>query len=148
MTGFGSGAPSSQAVDPSQGLEMLSLLRGVKETGSQTIRGEPATRYRATLDMERLMESLSEGEQGAKLREAFAGVAIPITVWLDQQDRLIRLKYSFDYSELPGEVAAGLSGTARFQFDLFDWGVPLDVEAPPARETSEYSELIERGATR
>jgi hypothetical protein len=83
----------------------------VDKLGSEEIRGVTTTHYRAHLDKTKAGLGILKDEPGV------------VDAWIDDQGLPRRIRVPFG-----GEnEAAGV-------FDLFDFGVPVDVEAPPANE--------------
>jgi hypothetical protein len=91
--------------------ELVKSSKTVEKLGSEDIRGVTTTHYRAHLDKDKTPIRGSPNEE--------PGV---VDAWIDEQGlpRRIRIPY--------GESDGGAV------FDLFDFGVPVDVEAPPADE--------------
>lgn len=95
----------------------------VEKLGSEEIRGVTTTHYRAHLDKTKLGGEGNTGEPGV------------VDAWIDQQDLPRRIRIPFG-----GGVDSG------FVIDLFDFGVAIDVEAPPAREVlseDEFEKLMD-----
>ena len=88
--------------------ELIKSSKKVENLGSQDIRGVTTTHYRAQLD-------------AAKLEIDANGDEVAVDAWIDQQGLPRRVR-----------VPLGVEGAAVI--DLFDFGVPVDVEAPPANE--------------
>ncbi len=133
----------------------LSFLRAVSddiaEVGVEEIRGELTTHYEGTLDMAKAFDELPDevqdlldDELGDDASSQFAEVfeqmgldEIPFDVWIDSENRLRKLSMELDMSELleatgeSGELF-GFDGGVSMSFELYDYGSPVDVEAPPA----------------
>lgn len=133
--------------DPTQALEYLAgVSDDIREDGKEDVRGTATTRYRGTLNLEKAKEGQASPEVKDALDEAIKrlGVAtIPATVWIDDDGRLRKLVYDFDLSKLKEAAAAGATGTMTTTFEMFDFGVPVDVAAPPAAETGDGSALLQ-----
>jgi hypothetical protein len=91
--------------------DLLESSTKVEKLGSEEIRGVTTTRYRAHLDMTKAGLGILKDEPGI------------VDAWIDEQElpRRIRVPY-------------GGENEAAAVFELFDFGVPVDVEAPPADE--------------
>ena len=91
--------------------DLVKSSKKVEKLGSEEIRGVTTTHYRAHLDKNKVPIRGSPDEE--------PGV---VDAWIDEQGlpRRIRIPY--------GENDGGAV------FDLFDFGIPVDVEAPPADE--------------
>jgi hypothetical protein len=117
----------------------LAVLSPGVGAGSGAERGEPFTRYWATLDVEDFIARLPVGER-EELREFFVDVwpttlrnGVALDLALDSKGRIRRLDLTF----VEGE---------KFVVELFDYG--LDVHAaPPADQvmtSADYQKLVEQ----
>jgi hypothetical protein len=98
------------------------------------------TRYRGTLDLEKVVDRLP----GSVRAQARAGIQkliaqsgqrfFPIEVWIDAQHRVRR----FDMSFTIGAGAQG--GTLAMAVELFDYGPTPAVQAPPPAETYDLTQ--------
>lgn len=134
----------SGASDPTQ---MLQWLRGASEdievVGEEEVRGVMATRYKGTIDFNKVVEQAPADVQDA-LRSTVDMVVktlgtsdVPFEVWIDEQGRAVRIAQSFEYEE--GAVAGG---SMSMTLDLFDFGTDVDVQIPPASQTSDFKDLM------
>ena len=55
---------------------------------------------------------------------------MPADVWIDGQDRVVKMHMTIDGSAFGG---TGSGGTAELTMEISDFGVPVDVQAPPCR---------------
>jgi hypothetical protein len=116
--------PGSGGTSPDRLLkELIDSSKKVETLGSEEIRGVTATHYRAHLDKAKLgTDGNSDG-------------AVVVDAWIDEQGLPRRIRIPFG-----GETDSG------FVIDLFDFGVPVDVEAPPADEVvseDEFDKLMD-----
>jgi hypothetical protein len=110
--------PGPGGTSPDRLLEMLiKSSRKVEILGKDEIRGVPAAHYRAHLDEKKF------GEEGL-----FSPADLIIDAWIDD-DRLVR------------RVHAPYDQDVFVRVDLFDFGVPVEVEAPPADEIVDDDEF-------
>jgi hypothetical protein len=120
-TGVDRFTPGPDGPNPDQILGMLmKASKRVETVGNEEIRGISTRHYRAHLDKEKLGETW--------LREE-----IVIEAWIDEEDLVRRLRVP--YAE---ETTV---------FDFFDFGLKVDVEAPPADEIlsdEEFTRLLEK----
>jgi hypothetical protein len=144
-------ASLQQQADPSAYLSFLrAVSNDVEEVGVEEIRGEMTTHYEGTLDMAKAFDELPDEVQdvldeelGDNASSQFAEVfeqmgldEIPFDVWIDSENRLRKLSMELDMSELleaagdSGELF-GFDGEVSMSFELYDYGSPIDVEAPP-----------------
>jgi hypothetical protein len=104
--------PGPGGTSPQRLLKALTdSSKKVEKLGSEEIRGVTATHYRAHLDKTKLGIEGNAGEPGV------------VDAWIDGQDLPRRIRIPF-----------GGEGDSGFVMDLFDFGVAVEVEAPPARE--------------
>ena len=104
--------PGPGGTSPERLLKALTdSSKKVEKLGSEEIRGVTATHYRAHLDETKLGLEGNEGEPGV------------VDAWIDGQDLPRRIRIPFG-----GEDHSG------FVMELFDFGVAVEVKAPPARE--------------
>jgi hypothetical protein len=141
-----SGFEDFASQDPRELLELLEKVSGEIETvGAEDVRGTPTTHYRATIDLRDLGKLApsagDEDEQfGAMFDQLFeqAGLGeMPFDVWLDEEGLVRKVQASFSMAP-PGEDG---SLEASMGFELYDYGVAVDVTPPPAAEVVDASEL-------
>jgi len=134
--------------DPSQ---FLTLLRAssvdVKQAGAGNVRGTDVTRYTAKLDLRKSIDAsldrleLSD-EQEAALRRAAEQLTdqvgakrIPVEVFVDADGLLRRLNMDLATTVQGHQVALEQS------VDYYDFGVGVDVDAPPADQVYDLKRL-------
>ncbi len=129
-------AGQAESNSPKQGLEYLQGLSGdVQDLGQDDVGGRPATHYRASIDYTKLLDKLPDAN--AETRDALAELGtVPADVWIDDQDRVVKIHMTMD----AGAFGAG-AGSAEVTMELTDFGVPVDVQAPPADQTVDFSSL-------
>jgi hypothetical protein len=133
QTGFdGLGAQQS---NPAQYLDML---RGgadnMTKVGTETLRGTKTTHYTMQVDFAKAAQASSGDQKKSfeKLAEIYKK-PVPVEVWVDGKGVLRKLVITLDMSSLGDSFAQlGLSGTTRVEEELYDFGTPVNVEAPPA----------------
>lgn len=115
--------PGSGGTNPDRLLkELIDSSTKVEKLGSEEIRGVTAVHYRAHLDNAKLGTDGSDGQ-------------VVVDAWIDDQGLPRRVRIPFG-----GETDSG------FVIDLFDFGVPVDVEAPPSNEVvseDEFDKLMD-----
>ncbi len=133
---FGDLADQAESNSPNQGLEYLQGLSGdVEQVGDDTVAGQHATHYRASIDYTKLVDDLPDAS--AETRDALAKLGtVPADVWIDDNDRVVKMHLTMDV----GAFGAG-AGTAEVSMEITDFGVPVDVQAPPEDQVVDFSEL-------
>lgn len=132
-------SPASPS-DPGDFLESFSDVEGsVEELGTEEIRGTATTHYRLTVD-ESWQDKLS-AEELAELEEQgpLPDTSFPIDLWVDGEGLVQRMMMEMDAEEFSGEDQDfdGMTMT----FDFFDYGESVTIEAPPADQVTDMSEL-------
>lgn len=126
---------------------VLDALRGVsgevQEVGEESIRGVATTHYRASVDLDKAQDEVPEArrEDFAAFSERLGLETLPIDVWVDEEGRARRFAYEV---ETPASSEAPAS-QVELVIDLFDFGVDVDVDAPPESEVTEYGEIDPAG---
>jgi hypothetical protein len=136
---------SLQSNDPTAVLQFLRGSGEVTEVGRETLRGADTTHYRATLDLARARESVPEDVREAyDQATATLGVdTLPAEIWVDEEGRMRKLTFSVDLSKAKLPDGASASGVLHMTMELYDFGVRVDVAAPPADQVGELRTLIE-----
>jgi hypothetical protein len=136
--------PLGQA-DPTKFLEYLATVSsGVEETGRETVRDVETTKYHAVIDFEKAVEQVAPetfemlGVEPNELADELAqmqsviGAELPVDVWVDDDGLLRRMRMEM--------TIEGQSATV--DMEMFDYGVDVAVEAPPADEVGDMSSLL------
>lgn len=122
----------------------LETLRGashdVTAVGSATIRGTQTTHYHGTIDVAAAV-SAAPAFVKSKVQELFGQLtSLPFDAYIDQQGRLRRF---VQHLTLPASASTkGQSVSVDSTFDLYDFGIPVHVSAPPASQTVDGSALL------
>ncbi len=135
---FASATPSN----PSDFLREFEKADGtVEEIGRETVRGVETTRYRVVFDMETLLEQATP-EQRAEI-EAQGPLPLdelPMDIWTSDDGLVYRYQIDIDGSAVetaPGEGFESMVMT----FEMYDYGEPIVIEAPPADEVTDIESL-------
>ena len=124
---------------------ILDALRGVsgevQKAGELKIRGVDTTHYRANVDLEKAQDEVPEARRDdfAAFSERLGIETLPIDVWVDDEGRARRFAYEV---ETPATAQAPAS-QVDLVIELFDFGVDVDVKAPPESEVTDYGEEID-----
>lgn len=142
-----------QSSDPTQFLDLLKTVSDdVKEVGKEKVRGTDTTHYTATVDLGRALAENQQLDATAKanLGDLYKNLTAAANVWIDGQGRLRKMTYSLDPSKFNTaalssnpKIAAGLAQISGIDFtlELYSFGVPVSVTAPPPNETTDLSTL-------
>jgi hypothetical protein len=136
--------------NPMDLLSALTAIAGkVADLGPATIRGVAVTHYRVSVDL-----AEAEAHQRPQARAEFHSFAssldsatLPVDVWVDGQARVSRIAIS-----RPMPHGSGMSAGFRVSeaVDYYDFGVPVQVLAPPASEVmsaSRFSQSVSSSGT-
>jgi LppX_LprAFG lipoprotein len=104
-----------------------------EELGDEEIRGTETTHYRARVDVQKLIKQLpAKDRPDGDVPDFWGDKLVPVEIWIDDQSRLRRI--SIDQSD-------GEDATMSTTVELFDYGVEVDVEPPPADEVISQDEF-------
>jgi len=127
---------------------VLNWLRGVSGpittvSTTETVHGDQTTHYRTTVDLAKAAAAAPAGVR-AKLEPAAqaAGQGLPVDLWVDASGRLRRFEASFDTSKVArpaGQTSRPALGTVQVTVELWGFGTPVDVSAPPADQVGSLS---------
>jgi hypothetical protein len=124
------------SADPGGLLAALSTVSStVKELGPSVVRGVPVTGYALTIDMARVaaVPGADKGEVDGLLNNV-GDTTIPVDVWVDGNNLVRQEKLALPLlggSGTPGGV------TLTLTTDFYDFGVPVQISAPPAAQVAQ-----------
>jgi hypothetical protein len=123
--------------NPAQSLDMLRAAGQVTEIDSDEIAGVPVTKYHATVDLNKALALRGISASAIqRLLDAGAPTDVPVDVWIGKDDGLVRrLQISYDLTE------SGRSVSTQLTLDLSDWGTDVSVQAPPADQVFDATDL-------
>jgi hypothetical protein len=122
--------------DPSRSLQLLRAAQDdFREIGAEQVRGVETTHYRGTVDFERLAESgpPDARESYRRLLELSAQARLPVDVWIDGNGQTRRIRYEQEMRD---------GSSMKLAQEYYDFGADVNVEAPPANEVADFSELL------
>jgi hypothetical protein len=146
---------TASSTDTPVASDYLEYLQGVSSDarveGHETLRGANTTRYAATLDLGRALTRIHDSARRAIVQHAldqFGIAKLPARVWIDDAGRLRKLTLSMDLSGAAARFGAAPGSHPRIveSMELFDFGVPVDVQAPAAA-TPAVSPAVHRAET-
>jgi hypothetical protein len=144
------GLDFSAQQDPAKILQYLRAAGvDVREDGSASVRGVDTKRYVGELDFRRALEAgleqsgLSKEEQKRartsmnKVLEQLGSEKIPIEVFIGEDGLLRRITMDMDMA------VEGERMEMSMTMDYFDFGVDVNVQAPPARDVYDATGLLQ-----
>jgi hypothetical protein len=122
---------------PNQSVKMLLASGDVKKAGEETVSGVHTTHYSGTVNVADLAGKSSNlsADQLSALKKQLdqAGVTTDtIDIWINDQNLLVK----------KSERAATANGTMISTAYYSDYGVKVSAEAPPARDTKDFKDLM------
>ena len=140
----------AQQQDPAQTLQFLrAASTDVKEAGATKVRGVETTRYVGRMDFRKALDagldglgmSAAEREKARKgmnwMLDQMGSKSIPFEVFVDGDGLVRRLKLDMTM-QVEGERLA-----LAMQMDYFDFGVEVEVRAPPARSVLDVTDQLQ-----
>lgn len=152
--GLGSDDPISGLTnffEPAGILEALeAVTKGVTATENVERDGVNTTHYETNMKFSDFIEKAAEGDEAGKLAqgflEFFSPLSPPIDVWVDDAGRVVEFNLTMDltpliraFDALDTETSTTLRAekpVMTINLKLWDYGVDVNVEAPPAAEVS------------
>lgn len=140
----------AQQQDPAQTLQLLRAASAdVKEAGAAKVKGVETTRYVGRMDFRKALDaglddlgmSAAEREKAQKgmnwMLDQFGSKTVPFEVFVDGDGLLRRMKMDMTMT-IEGERLA-----MAMQMDYFDFGVEVDVQAPPASSVFDATDELQ-----
>jgi hypothetical protein len=145
------------SVNQTNPAEFLNYLRAsggaVTKVGQETVNGVPTTHYDASISVARIIESYPSSTRStlqSSLRALSTNGSIPVEVWIDNANRVRRMKMSVNVSvpagggeASPGATPAGASATMTMDFTSYGAVPPVPVPGPS--EVFDASALLHAG---
>jgi hypothetical protein len=134
--------------DPSQALQYLrAASEDVEELGKEEVRGVETTHYRMTIDLRKVVDQAPE-EQREQLRAQIDQIVeqsgiqmVPTEVWIDDEGLARRMELTYNGMRF----APGEEGDMTMTMELFDFGVEVDIQPPPANNVTDLQDLLQQG---
>ncbi|HEX4904826.1 MAG TPA: hypothetical protein VFU93_05210 [Acidimicrobiales bacterium] len=129
-TGSYTGSPSAAAMIDS----LRGVSRDIESLGRDEVNGVDANGFRVTIDLERALQQVPEADR-ARAEESMAqlrgmGMAeMPMEVWVTDGGLPVRMVMEM-------EGIGGTGASMRSQMDYVDFGLPVDITAPPAEDVT------------
>jgi hypothetical protein len=131
--------------DPTQVLQYLQAASDdIEEVGEEDVRGVGTTRYRMSIDLEKVAQQAPE-EARAAIEELLAESGletIPAEAWIDGDGLVRRIELAYEGMEF----TPGQKGDMAVRVELYDYGVEVEVQSPPADQVMPFQDLLGAGA--
>jgi hypothetical protein len=121
----------------------------VDVVGSERIRDVPTTHYRVDATAEDLMRAQQEAASTDLPPEAMdpmnlSDVETVIDIWVDEQDRLRRMRTETDMTEVYPAMGDEGDLEVRYvmEFELYDYGVDVDITEPPEDQVLDQEPML------
>jgi hypothetical protein len=131
---------STGSSDPTQMLQTLeNESDSLQNLGAATVRGVPTVHYHAVIDLDKAARNAPAAlraavrKSDARLVAMLGSHRMPMDVWISQDHLVRRLAY---HMALP-IGSTGDTMTMAVRLDMFDFGVPVHVTAPPPGQVAE-----------
>jgi hypothetical protein len=130
---------STGSNDPTEMLQTLeNESDSLRNLGAATVRGVPTVHYRAVIDLTKAAKIAPAGLRAAVRKSDARLIALlgtdkmPVDVWIGQDKLVRRIAYRMSIPV----ASTGDTLATDLRLDFFDFGVPVHVTAPPAREVA------------
>jgi hypothetical protein len=138
-----------QAYDPQVFLEMIRGSESAEELGTDEIDGVAVNGIAAEVSMADMLEAqgLSPDDLAGGAEDT-AGMSFPMEVWVDADDLIRRIHFTFDDESLAdlddvGDAGAGapaMDGGVSMTMDFLDYGDDITVEVPSGDEVVDITD--------
>ncbi|MFC4084823.1 hypothetical protein [Amycolatopsis samaneae] len=136
-------AESSDQSDPTKILEQIGNGGKIISSDQTELNGEPVNHYVAEIDLGKNMTKVLDNappEAKDALAEKLKGLKMPVELWLNKDQLPVQMVVDssamIKAAGVPGEAEAG-----KVTVKYTDWGKPVDVQAPPADQVADASEM-------
>lgn len=126
----------ASSLDPAEFVQHLRESQGVKNVGSEEIRGDRTTHFAGPVNIDKLFEA-SYGEDMAEQLEQMPQIEqfkMTIDVWVLEDGLPARVTMKLTAPE-------HVEGSMTMSSDFLEYDVPVDVEAPPASKVIDESKV-------
>ena len=137
----------TRASDPGGQLDYLKgAAADVKAVGTENVRGVKTTHYKATVDMNKAEASMTpEQRKSVDALKAKTGITtIPVEVWVDTQGRARKFWSRIDMTK--ASDASAKVGSVTTTLEFYDFGSPVQIEAPPPDQVADLTNQVLQGA--
>jgi hypothetical protein len=125
--------------DPMQSLRYFSGSATSRELGYDQVRGVFTKHYALTIDLDKLANGNKTLQSALKQLRGLMGTKLPAEAWIDEKGLLRKLTMNFTLAKTP-------DGPVRMSFseELYGFGSPVHVTAPPASQVTDATKLLGR----
>ena len=129
---------NANQADPSQSLKMLMASSDANVLGYDRVRGVFTTHYKLNVDLERLAkDDKTYRKMVDQLKQATGVTSYPAEAWIDDKDRVRRLKIDMSFN-----APTGGAFTMSMTMELYAFGIKVDVPPPAANDVVDASALL------
>lgn len=138
-------ANMQQQNDPAQSLAYLQgASDDIAEAGTEDLRGVKTTIYKGTFNLAKARDAQPQ-ERTKKaidsLIKKLKSDTMPVTVWIDADGRMRKMVQTIDLAKVTDGQASGDMTTT---FEMYDFGVAVEVTPPPASQVGDGSVLFRK----
>jgi hypothetical protein len=129
--------------DPTAGLQTLrEASDDVVEVGRDEQRGASTTHYRGTIPIEKALEALQGQMQDvvSQFLDTTELEDVPFDAWIDDDGRLRRMDQTMT---IESPMLQGQPMTVETRFEMYDFGIEVDVAPPPADAVRDGTPLLD-----
>ena len=135
--------PGQVTTDPKQALKVLNGAISVHKVGSTTVRGSSTTHYVVSVDATKVVTGLvpKAADRASTLKSLRAAnvKTVSLDVYVDSSGLVRRVSGGLTKVKV-GQGTPAVSAT--LSVDLFGFGHPVSVSAPPASKTADGSKVL------
>jgi len=151
--GQGDGIEALRQLRANDPRAVINELRGATgdaaKVGTEAVRGAETTHYKTTVDLDKAAAAspASVSDDLAEVARQLGTSKLAMEAWLDAEGRIRRLQYTIDLADLDEDAPAKRTGTGMVvaRLELYEFGVDVAVEPPPADQTTDLAELLGSG---
>jgi hypothetical protein len=130
--------------DPTKTLEQISKAGKITMSEQAQLNGKPTSHYLIDLDFAKLLDQFAAqmpGGMPADVKDTIKGkdVHFPAELWLNSDQFPVQIV--MDMTNVMTAVGSPAQGSAKTTAKYSDWGVPVDIKAPPEDQVSEFPKI-------
>ena len=132
---------NANQADPSQTLRMLMASNEARVAGYDRVRGVFTTHYSLRVDLKRLAQKNKALRESVEQAMKLTGIeSYPAEAWIDDQGRVRKMKVDMSFNSALGAF------TMTMTEELYDFGVRVNIQRPPAGQVVDLSALVGSGS--